>query len=64
MTKTNDTPIFITLQTAAERLNISAVTMRRILISEHIPAYKIGKQIRIPASDFEAYVERSKLGGD
>ena len=48
-------------QEAAERLGITLRTLYRFLDEGQIPAYKMGRVIRIKEADLDAFVEASRI---
>ena len=48
---------------AAERLSVATITIRRLIDAGHLPAYKVGKAVRIPVDAIEGYLESRKVGG-
>jgi excisionase family DNA binding protein len=51
-----------TVAQAAKRLNVSERTVRRMIDSKEITAYKVRDQWRIPESDIQRYLaEQSNL---
>lgn len=46
---------------AAARLGITARTLYRLINEDLVPAYKLGRVIRIRASDVDAFLERSRI---
>ena len=61
MANNNINESFLTLNQAAEILNISTATMRRLIIQNKITAYKFGKQFRIKKEALECFIETSVL---
>ena len=51
----------LSLQDAAERLNCSIKTVRRIVKRGELPANLVGRQIRIEPRDVEFYLIRNKM---
>ena len=50
---------FLTTDQVAELLKIDPRTVRSLIAYKEFPAYKIGKQYRIPFSGFEKYMRES-----
>ena len=46
----------LSLQTVAERADVAVKTVRREIERGHLPAYRIGAQIRVREDDLEAYL--------
>ena len=57
MTAIEEEPLFIRPQDAAKLLSISSATVHRLLDSGEIPSVVIGKRKRIPAKQFQRYVD-------
>lgn len=51
----------ITTKEAAEMLKVSQLTVYRWIKTKRLPAYKIGKNIRIKLADLDSLVELHKL---
>jgi excisionase family DNA binding protein len=55
------TKVLMTLKEAAEELLVSETTIRRLVAAREFPhSARVGRQIRIPRSDLEAYLERQR----
>jgi excisionase family DNA binding protein len=52
---------FIRVKDAAKRVGIRTETMYDWVNRNYFPAHRIGRMIYIRASDFEAFLERTKL---
>lgn len=50
-----------TVQAAANLLAVNAETIRRRIRNGELAAYKIGNDLRIKASDLDAYVDANKI---
>ena len=46
----------ISMPEAAIRLGVSVATVRRLIETDGLPARRIGRQIRIPRTDFENWL--------
>lgn len=46
---------------AAKRLGLSVSTIRRMVREGHLPAYKLGKQLRFKTEDLTDYVEANRV---
>jgi len=46
---------------AAERLGITQRTLYRLIDEGQIPAYKMGRVLRVKASDLEVFLEHSRV---
>src|SRR5690625_1465256 len=53
--------IFYTTEEIAKMLKISKLTVYDIIKRGELPAFRVGKQMRIDAHDFEAYKQRSRM---
>ena len=51
---------FYSLKSAAEILDISIRTMRRIVENERIEVYKVGRRIRLSESQLESMIKLQK----
>ena len=51
---------FYSLKTAAEMLDISIRTMRRIVESDRIEVYKVGRRIRLSESQLKSMIKLQK----
>ena len=52
------------LDSAAELLDVSTKTLRRLLREKNIPTYRVGKNLRITQRDLSMLVERQKSMAD
>lgn len=55
-----DTPVSYTTEEIAKLLKISKLTVYDLIKKGELPSYRVGKQMRVDASDLEAYKQRSK----
>lgn len=46
---------------AAERLGITQRTLYRLIDEGQVPAYKMGRVLRVKASDLEVFLEQSRV---
>ena len=51
---------YISIDDAAEYLNIKAVTLRKWIKDQNVPAHKIGKQWKFKRSELEEWVKSGK----
>jgi len=58
----NPSAQLLSLKKAAEKLDVSVSTLRRLLTTGALPGLKIGGQLRIVISDLQAFVNSSYLG--
>jgi excisionase family DNA binding protein len=49
---------FLTIADAAERLGVSSKTVRRLISAGRIPAFRVGRLVRIKPADLDAAFER------
>ena len=52
---------FYTAKDLAEKLELNIMTIYRYIDAKKLKAYKIGKEFRIKKSDFEAFLNKSKV---
>lgn len=50
----------ITTTEAARRLGMSDQTVRRLITTGELPAYRFGRQYRVSEVDLRAYLERTR----
>ncbi|MGG0823677.1 helix-turn-helix transcriptional regulator [Paenibacillus turicensis] len=55
-----DTPVSYTTEEIAKLLKISKLTVYDLIKKGELPSYRVGKQMRVDATDLEAYKQRSK----
>ncbi len=53
----------LTLEAAAEILQVSKRTLMRMIQKKEVPAFKVGGQWRIRESQFRKWVENKENGG-
>ncbi|MCW2763623.1 MAG: Helix-turn-helix domain [Marmoricola sp.] len=57
--------IAVSVRTASQLTEISETTIRDAINKQKLPAYRVGRNIRIKASDLEAWVESLiRVGSD
>jgi excisionase family DNA binding protein len=49
----------LTVQEVADRLRVSAQTVRRLIEDGELIAHRIGQQLRIAEEDLQAYLDRT-----
>lgn len=49
---------WVSLSQACRRLQVSQLTLLRLIDAGHLPAYRIGRRIRLQEHDVEAYRRR------
>ena len=55
---------YISIDDAAEYLNIKAVTLRKWIKDKNVPAHKIGKQWKFKRSELEEWVKSGRSAID
>lgn len=53
-------PQLLTVQEAADRLNASTKTVRRLIASKKLPAHRVGRLLRVAGDDLVAMLDRSR----
>jgi len=51
----------LTLQEAADRLGTSVRFVRRLVFERRIPFVKVGRHVRIAASDLDAFIAAGRI---
>lgn len=54
MQANTDTPAYLSIKDAANYLDVSQDTIRRMIYRKELEAYKVGRVIRIPVASLEA----------
>jgi excisionase family DNA binding protein len=54
-------PVWLGTQEAARQLGITARTLYRLIDEGEIPAYKLGRVLRLRLSDVEAFLESARV---
>ena len=54
-------PVWLGTQDAARQLGITARTLYRLINEGAIPAYKLGRVLRLRLSDVEAFLESARV---
>ncbi len=52
---------WLSTQAAAGRLGITARTLYRFIDLGELPAYRLGRVIRLKSEDVDAFIERSRI---
>lgn len=52
---------FLSLAAASEDLELSERTLRRAISAGELPAYKVGKSVRIRRTDLDAWMESKRV---
>ena len=53
----------LTIDDAADRLNVSVRNVRHQIFMRRLPIVKIGRLVRIDERDLDALIERGRTGG-
>ena len=56
-------PEWLTVPEVALRLRVSRMTVYRLTKLDVIPAYRVGRQLRVKAADLDAYLESARENG-
>jgi len=56
MPNTDSAPLLHRISVVAERLDQSEMTVKRLIANGILPKVKVGRSVRVRASDLEAYV--------
>lgn len=54
---------WLTVPEVALRLRVSRMTVYRLTKLDVIPAYRVGRQLRVKAADLDAYLESARENG-
>ena len=54
-------PVWMGTPEAARRLGVTIRTLRRLIDDGRLPAYRIGRVIRLQQSDLDAFVDASRI---
>jgi excisionase family DNA binding protein len=52
---------WLSTQAAAKRLGVTPRTLYRFIDQGELPAYRMGRVIRLKASDVDAYIESTRI---
>lgn len=52
-------PPVLTVAEVAWRLQVSKMTVYRLIENEELPAYRVGRSLRVPERGFERYLEKA-----
>ncbi|MDU2243252.1 MAG: helix-turn-helix domain-containing protein, partial [Paenibacillus sp.] len=55
-------PISYTAEEIAKLLKVSKLTVYDLIKKGELPAYRVGKQMRVDSTDLEAYKQKAKGG--
>lgn len=61
MTQTAQTTEWLTVAEVAAKLNLSKMTVYRMIDEKKLPAYKFGRTFRIKTDEFKKFVEDSQV---
>ena len=53
--------VWLNTETAAKRLGITTRTLYRFINEGGLPAYRMGRVIRVKQADVDAFIERSRI---
>lgn len=56
-----DMPNLLKIEACAERMNVSKMTVYRLIDEKQLTAYRIGRSFRVDEADLETYLEASKI---
>jgi excisionase family DNA binding protein len=56
-----DAPVWLSTKDAAEILGVAVRTLYRFIDEGELPAYKLGRVIRLQRTDVEAFIESKRL---
>ncbi len=54
-------PAFLTVAEVADAMRVSRMTVYRLVHSGEMPAIRVGKSYRVPASALEQYLEQATI---
>ena len=57
----NDEIVWLSTKEAARRLGVTPRTLYRFIDEGGVPAYRLGRVIRLKQSDVDAYIERCRI---
>lgn len=57
----DDDPGWLSTQAAAKRLGVTTRTLYRFIDLGELPAYRLGRVIRLKRVDVDAFIERSRI---
>ena len=57
----NDEIVWLSTKEAASRMGVTARTLYRFIDEGGVPAYRLGRVIRLKQSDVDAYIERCRI---
>ena len=57
----SDEIVWMSTQEAARRLGVTARTLYRFVDEGSLPAYKMGRVLRLKAADVDEFIERSRV---
>ncbi len=56
-----DAPRWLSTAEAADRLGITARTLYRLIDTGNLPAYRIGRVIRLQEAEVDAFIQASRI---
>ena len=57
----SDGPVWLSTETAARRLGVTARTLYRFVNEGQLPAFRFGRVIRLKSTDVDAYIEDCRI---
>jgi putative molybdopterin biosynthesis protein len=54
---------FLTVEEIAKRLKVKPFTVRDWVRKGELPAYKVGRSLRVKKEDFEQFLKDRRIGG-
>jgi excisionase family DNA binding protein len=63
MKTTTPAPEGVSVKDASAKYSLSPKTIRNLIASGHLPAYRIGRNIRVQRADLDALAERIPAAG-
>ncbi|QIK82573.1 helix-turn-helix domain-containing protein [Sanguibacter sp. HDW7] len=64
MTDATARPSFLTVAEVADAMRVSRMTVYRLVHAGEMPAIRVGKSFRVPASALEQYLAQATLDQD
>lgn len=64
LSRTPAPPPVLTVAEVAWRLQVSKMTVYRLIHDEQLAAYRVGRSFRVPERGFESYLARAASGGE
>lgn len=61
MTNPDSSTVWLTVEEVATRLNLSRMSVYRLVQGKEIKAYKFGRAYRISPEDFDEFIKKSQI---